>query len=89
MLDESMSPITVHPYATVIPGRWPVQKTHRTIGQAHNAVANAFMQGDHSGRNGVWKDIYVYEFDQALGKWFEIEHYPVGTKKSDLPWRKK
>lgn len=83
---DSPNPVKVTPYLTIIPGRLPRQKMHSTLGHAHNAINTALWQGRNRGVDGSLEEMAVFQFTGV--EWVEIEHYPVGTKERDLPWRK-
>jgi len=73
-------PEQTFPYLTVIPDRRPVQKVHRNIGQAKNAVSYR-----DSFYTGIPCDIQVYEWKRD--HWTLLWDIPAGTKSSQMPWK--
>lgn len=80
-----LSPIEIHPYMTVVEGRKPRQKTHKTLGAAKLAfdtpkpnpnIVKPYSTTYYNGYTHGWGTIYEFK----MNEWVPITNVPQPTK---------
>lgn len=83
-------PPVTPPFSSVVPGRYPEQKTHSDIRYAKTAVGPSYLHRPHMVR-GEWccrsaRGGQIYEWTGT--EWRLLFDVQPGSPSCELPWRK-